>query len=421
MGTRSSDGKIPEKGSLEMRDMAYEINRGVDRIKANLEKDQALIAEMQVLIEQVNQGIFSVRLREQAANPRLRRLRSDINHMLELLSAKVGDNLNETMHSLQQYANLNFSDAARNKDLGELGAQVHSMGKSLENALHEIKSQNQELTEKRARVDEQNKFIESRNKELSKVNAQINLINSKLESLVEEKTLNLQRAYRELDTFLYRASHDLRRPLTTLRGIVQLVEERNTDEKVAELYGLIDRVINGMDSMLKKLIAISYVSSADLAFTELDGRSCRALVEKVLSGFNDRLTDSDTSVQVDIASGFSFSANEDLVESMLSNIVENALIFSSKVKPLLAIKIAEGPNDEVHLSVEDNGVGIPQNVQERCFDMFFKGSQLSQGDGLGLYVVKKIADRLGARIVLRSEVGRGTTVLVKFPKAQKKQ
>ncbi|WP_339792646.1 ATP-binding protein [uncultured Imperialibacter sp.] len=415
-GDRTGYEKISEKGSREMRDMAREINREVDRIKSNLEKDQALIMEMQFLIEQVNNGVFSVRLKEHAANPRLRRLGADINHMLELLSAKVGDNLNETLKSLQQYANLNFSDASKNKNLGELGAQVHSMGTALENALHEIKSQNKELKEKRVKVDEQNKFIESRNKELSNVNAQINLINSKLETLVEEKTLNLQKAYRELDTFLYRASHDLRRPLTTLRGIVQLVEDRNTDEKVGELYELIDKVISGMDSMLKKLIAISYVSSTELTFTHLDSDSCAKLVEKVLSGFQDRLTDYGTKVTVNIEPGLGFNASEDLIESVLTNIVENTLIFSSKVEPVLVISFTGGSKDHVHLTVEDNGVGIPQNVQDRCFDMFFKGSQLSQGDGLGLYVVKKIADRLGAAIVLKSQVGKGTTIVVKFPK-----
>jgi signal transduction histidine kinase len=414
-GDRSSYEKIPERGSREMRDMAHEINREVDRIKANLEKDQALIMEMQFLIEQVNNGVFSVRLKEHAANPRLRRLRADINHMLELLSAKVGDNLNETLKSLQQYANLNFSDASKNRNLGELGAQVHSMGASLENALHEIKSQNKELEEKRVKVDEQNKFIESRNKELSNVNAQINLINSKLETLVEEKTLNLQKAYRELDTFLYRASHDLRRPLTTLRGIVQLLEDRNTDEKIGELYELIDKVISGMDSMLKKLIAISYVSSTELTFTHLDSHSCARLVEKVLSGFQERLADYSTKVTVNIAPDLGFNASEDLIESVLTNIVENSLIFSSKVEPILVVSFTKGPKDHVHLTVEDNGVGIPQNVQERCFDMFFKGSQLSQGDGLGLYVVKKIADRLGAAIVLKSQVGKGTTIVMKFP------
>jgi len=282
--------------------------------------------------------------------------------------------------------------------------------------LHEIKSQNKELKEKRVKVDEQNKFIESRNKELSNVNAQINLINSKLETLVEEKTLNLQKAYRELDTFLYRASHDLRRPLTTLRGIVQLVEDRNTDEKVGELYELIDKVISGMDSMLKKLIAISYVSSTELTFTHLDSDSCAKLVEKVLSGFQDRLTDYGTKVTVNIEPDLGFNASEDLIESVLTNIVENTLIFSSKVEPILVISFTGGSKDHVHLTVEDNGVGIPQNVQDRCFDMFFKGSQLSQGDGLGLYVVKKIADRLGAAIVLKSQVGKGTTIVVKFPK-----
>lgn len=416
-GDRGSYENLSEKGSIEMRDMAHDINNQVERIKVNIQKDQALITEMQYVIGQVNDGIFSVRLKQEAANPRLRRLMSDINHMLELLSAKVGENLNDTMASLKEYANLNFRSPPQDKMVGELGDQVYSMGRSLESALREIQSKNELLEQQRAKVDEQNQFIESRNRELSKVNAQINLINSRLESLVEEKTNHLQSAYRELDTFLYRATHDLRRPLTTLRGIIQLMQARNTDDDVAELHDLIDKVINGMDNMLKKLIAISHVSATEMHFSTLTGRHCEDLIRRVLKTFENEIREGDFTVKTQVDRALLLHVNEDLCEILLANLIENSIVFSSKVKPEVSISLFQNASGSQVLRVDDNGVGIPPNVLERCFDMFFKGSQLSQGDGLGLYVVKKVADRLKATVTLTSEVGKGTSVTVTFLKA----
>lgn len=411
--------QLPLKGSEEMREMASEINNEVQRIRNRLRRDQALIAEMQDLISRVNEGQLSVRLNAEAASPGLRRLRSDINHMLELLSAKVGSNLSETMEMLRQYGSLNFDQALTGKVGGELGRQVHQMGLALVEALSEIKLQNKELEEQRLQLNEQNRFIESKNEELSAMNERMNQVNARLETLVQEKTRNLKLAYSELDTFLYRSSHDLRRPLTTLRGIIQIIKQRNDDKDAVELYDLVDKVIEGMDSMLRKLIAVGQVSSADLVFATHHSGDCRRLVENVLASFKDRIDAGGFTVTVDIQPDIPFSANLDLCETLLYNLVENAIVFSSKIEPAVSIRLfgAGKEKNQLCFQVEDNGVGIPRVVIGRCFDMFVKGSQLSQGDGLGLYVVKKIADRLGAEVQLTSQVGKGTVVRMLFPPA----
>jgi signal transduction histidine kinase len=98
---------------------------------------------------------------------------------------------------------------------------------------------------------------------------------------------------------------------------------------------------------------------------------------------------------------------------IIENIVENAIMFSMPNQPIL---VKATTNDKgLTLVVEDSGIGIDPEYLNQVFEMYFRGSERSKGNGLGLYIVKKVVEKLGGNITLTSQAKKGTTVTVVLP------
>jgi signal transduction histidine kinase len=106
----------------------------------------------------------------------------------------------------------------------------------------------------------------------------------------------------------------------------------------------------------------------------------------------------------------------ELLRVVLFNLLENAFQFRKiNTQEHHVNVVLDKQGDFVKIVVEDNGMGIPKEYRQKMFDMFFRASEASQGNGLGLYVVKKAVERLGGEIVVESEVGNYTRFMVIFP------
>jgi signal transduction histidine kinase len=102
---------------------------------------------------------------------------------------------------------------------------------------------------------------------------------------------------------------------------------------------------------------------------------------------------------------------------ILSNLFSNAIKFQKKISeqsPCLSVSISTG-NDKLKLMVADNGEGIQPEMKEKIFDMFFRGNSKAYGSGLGLYIAKESAIKLGGSISVESEYGKGTTFVLELP------
>src|SRR5690606_16621601 len=96
---------------------------------------------------------------------------------------------------------------------------------------------------------------------------------------------------------------------------------------------------------------------------------------------------------------------------MLECLLSNAIKYMDEKKSKWWVGIrAEKKDDEFSISIQDNGIGIREDIKTRIFDMFFRGTSLSDGAGLGLYIARECAEKLGGRLTIRSEEGEGTTV-----------
>jgi signal transduction histidine kinase len=254
--------------------------------------------------------------------------------------------------------------------------------------------------------------LKKQKKELVRVNDEINHINENLESLVAERTKLLMEAHKELDTFLYRASHDLRGPVCSIIGLCNLAGHLPEQDSKA----IIEKVVHtthGMDRLLKKLSMISEINEP----TNFSKIAIAERVAKLESEFHSFMRVSKVDLNINCPSDIVIDSYPVLIDSILENILENALFYASLRKTgnrrvdFNAVIIG----DILELSIYDNGIGFDQKIQSKLFNMFFKGDVNSKGNGLGLYIVQKSLQALHGDIMIESRHGEFTKVIVHLP------
>jgi signal transduction histidine kinase len=254
--------------------------------------------------------------------------------------------------------------------------------------------------------------LKKQKKALEVANEEIKRINENLESLVFERTASLANAHREMDIFLYRASHDLRGPICSIIGLCNIAS-RTVNSESLEIVQKTYNTAFAMDRMLKKLKIISEINHpSNFSLIMLD-----EYIGTVKQEFRKFIRDNDINFKVDCPAAISFHSYPNLLEVILRNLVENALFFSTVRNNREAeIEIrAVHKKKYVELSVRDNGIGIDVEIRDRIWDMFFIGSEYSHGNGLGLYIVKKSVEVLQGSIDIQSEKGKYTLVTVQIP------
>ncbi len=254
--------------------------------------------------------------------------------------------------------------------------------------------------------------LRKQKKELVRVNGEINRINENLESLVAERTRLLEEANKELDTFLYRASHDLRSPVCSIIGLCNIALHLSNGESKE----LVERVVlttSSMDKLLKKLSIISEINQP----TNFSSITMLDLLENVRSNFSKVIGEHKVKFTVDCPADLVMFSYPNLVETILSNLVENALFYAVMKDPQNATVAlaATIKNNGVEISVYDNGIGVEETINSRLFDMFFKGHVNSKGNGLGLYIVQKSVQALNGKIEVESEVGNYARFIIWLP------
>lgn len=251
--------------------------------------------------------------------------------------------------------------------------------------------------------------------QLNKV-TETNLLNyqheiKKLLNEVSEKNVNLEKVNKELDRFAYCVSHELRAPLVSVMGLINL-SMIDPSPKSHKLH------LEKMKEMLKKLDSFihdigdhSRNAKSEVVREEMD-------LEKTISEIIDKYQyngykNIDFQVNVDLEKPFVSDSTR--VKLILNNLISNAVKYhnNSIDHPFVKVQASvDGPRRAIE--VIDNGMGIESEYQTRVFDMFYRASESSKGSGLGLYIVKETVDKLGGDIKLESIPGVGSKFKVTF-------
>jgi signal transduction histidine kinase/Tfp pilus assembly protein PilF len=255
----------------------------------------------------------------------------------------------------------------------------------------------------------QKSHIEAQAKKLEEANAIISANNLDLSQTVKQQTLELKTINDELDTFMYHTSHDLRQPLVNFIGLVEVAKISLKDVDSLHLFGLVRQIADRMDNMLHKMQVISDIHTLS---SPLEWVDVSDVVDEISSSYEKELKNID--YQVNNSLQMPILSNQYLLHIIFKNLVENSIDFRKKNDAYLHLDIKEHDN-QLLISVKDNGEGVHESLQEKIFEMYFRGSESSKGNGLGLYIVKKAIQRLGGEISLQSELGKGATFALSLP------
>jgi signal transduction histidine kinase len=224
-----------------------------------------------------------------------------------------------------------------------------------------------------------------------------------------DRTEDLLKLNRELDLLFFRSSNDFRRPLTTLKGLNEVARLSKIGPEGMELMELMTDTVNQMDVMLKKFYMLYEISR----FRSNGHRiSLHQIVDDLQSSIHEQGHQIDC--RINLIHYPDLDARNKILWIILENLIENAIQYSRGSKAEMIVEIFES-NREVNINFEDNGIGIDETFFNRIFDMYFRGTELSRGNGLGLYVVKSGVEKLEGSIQLKSKQGNFTRFEISFP------
>lgn len=251
--------------------------------------------------------------------------------------------------------------------------------------------------------------LRNQKKKLVAANAEVKRMNENLEGIVTNRTRQLKETNLEIDVFLYRASHDLRSPVCSIMGLCNIAPYLSQQEFAEKVRN----IAIAMDMLLAKLSMISEINQPT------DYSSVRLLdfAENISNKLMARMQNQRVTFKIDCPRELVFYSYPNLIDVILSSLLENAIFFSLMKDPEHArVEFkASIKGDYVELSVYDNGIGINNSIRPKLYDMFFKGHERSKGNGLGLYMVKKSVQTLEGRIEMESEQGSFTKFIVLLP------
>lgn len=215
----------------------------------------------------------------------------------------------------------------------------------------------------------------------------------------------------ELDQLMYKTSHDLRSPLSSILGLVNLA---NLDPKNHLVYlNKIEGRIKKLDEFIRSMLNYARVNRGEIQFEEIN---LKELIQNCIRELDhlDNFNTVETVINVKHEK-IVFKSDPLRMRIIIGNIISNAYkYYNPGVKSRLKIDANINPM-AVEIVVSDNGIGIKREHLKKIFDMFYRATEKSQGSGLGMYIVKQAVDKLKGTIQLKSTFGKGTTIKIVIP------
>ena len=223
----------------------------------------------------------------------------------------------------------------------------------------------------------------------------------------------LQDRVQDLNSFVYKAAHDLKGPLSSMSGLVGLAaEELKENSRAMDFISRIRDCNSKLDALLNDLLAVTHISHSRSAIRNVNISSLFNDILKSLSNFPGREA---VLVKSDMRMKKAFSGDVSALSGILQNLLQNSIAYRSSDRDSFVNVKIDGDGKQLIIEVSDNGKGIPAALQKKVFDMFFRADETSKGSGLGLYIVKLAVDKMRGALQLESNEGKGTTVTIRIP------
>ena len=257
------------------------------------------------------------------------------------------------------------------------------------------------------------KMLTRQNDKIKTANFKLKERNQKIVDINEK----LKKANSELDSFVYRVSHDLRAPITSSLGLAKLTKQSNDLEEVHQYSQLQTDSLVKLDQFIKDILNYSRNSRMEVEPVFIDFTT---VVEDILN--ENRYTIDELNIHVDklIKNDIAFKTDLLRVKIILQNLISNAIKFQNPYldQPFLKIEIV-ADLQQAYIQIKDNGIGIDPVHHEKIYNMFFRANDKRPGSGIGLYIVKDCLFKINGEAELESNIGEGTTFTIRIPNLSK--
>ncbi|MDV3307883.1 MAG: MASE1 domain-containing protein [Cyclobacteriaceae bacterium] len=250
-------------------------------------------------------------------------------------------------------------------------------------------------------------MVLDRTKELNEEIRTRRLAEEKLRKTNEE----LSKRNAELDNFVYSVSHDLRAPIASVLGLINLVR-KDKDSKMREMYlDMIYRSAQQQDHFIKEILDQSRNSRLDVNREEV---YFEPLIAETFDQLKLAFVNENVQKHVSVKQEGPFYSDRWRLKVILSNIISNSIRYRNGKDPEIRVDV-RADKDRVQVSIKDNGRGIAREHLPQVCKMFYRATDDGHGSGLGLYIAKEAVEKLNGSLNISSREGEGTTVNLEIP------
>jgi signal transduction histidine kinase len=228
---------------------------------------------------------------------------------------------------------------------------------------------------------------------------------------LNKKIAELERANNELNHFVYSTSHDLRSPLASMMGILNLARMENSVRDPNNYMGMIETCVNKMDTFIQKIMEFYKSIRVDDEIEEVDFKEILSESIQICKMQNPLVKFS-----VSVEQPVKFMNDAFRISVIIDNLISNAVKYQkpSADKPEVKVFVKTDAYKAL-IEIEDNGIGIVEEHLNNIFKMFFRSSTHAYGAGIGLYIVKEALSRIGGDISVSSTYNVGTIFRILIP------
>jgi signal transduction histidine kinase len=223
----------------------------------------------------------------------------------------------------------------------------------------------------------------------------------------------LTKTNRELDRFVYSASHDLKAPLSSVLGLIEIADRTQDPEELKACLQMMRSRVHNLDRFIKDITNYSRNSRLEITKEKIN---VLTLVQDLVDGLRYAEGFETIYFKYNIPPNLEIVSDKSRLKVVLNNLIANALKYHDRAKDQPLIEVAaQMQGNFFQLQVKDNGIGIDPVHISNIFDMFYRASEKSTGSGLGLYIVKESLEKLKGAITVDSTTGVGSRFTVTLP------
>jgi signal transduction histidine kinase len=268
-----------------------------------------------------------------------------------------------------------------------------------------------ERTEAKRKLEKFNENLEAAVEDRTKELDEEIKTREKTEHKIRVSNTELRKTNEELDNFVYKVSHDLRAPISSILGLVNIAKNDNAVENMLACVDQIEKSATTQDNFIKDIIELTKNARMKPKSQKINFKK---LVDETFEYLQYSMHAKTPKPKLHLDQKKDFYSDGNRMKVIFNNIISNSIKYSDPKRTEIDINV-EVLNGHAKINIEDKGNGIEKKYQDDVFKMFFRATDQNAGSGLGLYIVKETVSKLNGNISLESEINKGTTLKMRLP------